>query len=117
LPSGLYFFDLADFREVADLRELEDFSVPVFFVPDFFDPDAFFDEDVLELVDFFFGTFFPFCRASESPIAIACLRLVTFLPLPPLFNVPRLRLRMAPSTSLEALGEYFRAIGLGSCQT
>jgi hypothetical protein len=25
-------------------------------------------------------------------------------------SVPRLRLRIAPSTSLEALGEYFRAI-------
>jgi hypothetical protein len=38
------------------------------------------------------------------------LRLVTFLPLPPLFNVPRLRLRIALSTSFEALGEYFLAM-------
>jgi hypothetical protein len=43
------------------------------------------------------GTFAPFSRASESPIAIACLRLVTFPPLP-LLRVPFLRLRMALST-------------------
>jgi hypothetical protein len=46
-------------------------------------------------LDFDFGgTFAPFSRASESPIAMACLRLLTFLPLL-LFNVPRLRRRMA----------------------
>jgi hypothetical protein len=39
----------------------------------------------------FFGTFFPSARASESPIAIACLRLLTFLPDRPLFKVPALR--------------------------
>lgn len=33
---------------------------------------------------FFFGTFAPFLRASDKPIAIACLRLFTFPPLPPL---------------------------------
>ena len=38
--------------------------------------------------DFFLGTFAPLLRASESPIAIACLRLVTFLPLRPLFSLP-----------------------------
>src|ERR1700687_2351101 len=32
---------------------------------------------------FFFGTFAPFLRASERPMAIACLRLVTLPPLPP----------------------------------
>jgi hypothetical protein len=56
------------------------------------------------------GTFFPLLRASESPIAIACLRLLTFLPLLPLLSVPRLRLRIARSTSLDALREYRRAI-------
>src|ERR1700686_4022212 len=35
-----------------------------------------------------FGTFFPSALASERPIAIACLRLVTFLPDRPLFRVP-----------------------------
>src|SRR4051812_41195645 len=36
----------------------------------------------------FFGTFAPDLRASDRPIAIACLRLFTFLPLRPLFSVP-----------------------------
>jgi hypothetical protein len=39
---------------------------------------------------FFFGTFAPALRASESPIAMACLRLVTFFPLP-LRSVPCFR--------------------------
>jgi hypothetical protein len=50
------------------------------------------------------GTFLPFLRASESPIAIACLRLFTFPPRPPLprFKVPRLRLCIARLTSFDA---------------
>src|SRR6059058_1801483 len=56
------------------------------------------------------GTFLPFLRASERPMAIACLRLFTFLPLLPLLSLPRLRLRIARSTSFEALREYRRAI-------
>jgi hypothetical protein len=42
--------------------------------------------------DFFLGTFSPFFRAFESPIAIACFRLLTLPPFPPrpLFAVPRL---------------------------
>src|SRR5262245_35468951 len=56
------------------------------------------------------GTFFPFFRASDSPIAIACLRLLTFLPLRPLFSVPLLRFFIARLTSLEAPLEYRRAI-------
>src|SRR5919201_812406 len=55
---------------------------------------------------FFLGTFFPARRASESPIAIACLRLFTFLPLRPLLSVPRLRSCMARSTFLDAPFEY-----------
>ena len=43
-------------------------------------------------------------------MAMACLRLLTFLPLLPLLSVPRLRLRMLRSTSLEALREYRRAM-------
>src|SRR3954451_11298551 len=61
---------------------------------------------------FFFGTFLPSRRASDSPMAIACLRLFTFLPLPPLFKVPRLRLCIARSTFLDAPFEYLRAIPL-----
>src|SRR6266850_6262953 len=56
------------------------------------------------------GTFLPFLRASDSPIAIACLRLLTLPPLPPfpLLKVPRFRRRIAPSTSLLAPRLYFR---------
>src|SRR4051812_28857499 len=43
----------------------------------------------------FLGTFFPSFRASDRPIAIACLRLVTFLPERPLFSVPFLRFFIA----------------------
>ena len=62
------------------------------------------------LFDFFFGTFLPFWRASDRPIAIACLRLFTFFLLRPLLSVPFLRLRIARSTSFDALFEYFRAM-------
>src|SRR5580704_8313154 len=58
----------------------------------------------------FFGTFMPAARASESPIAIACLRLVTLLPERPLFRVPALRFFITRSTSAEAFLEYFRAM-------
>ena len=60
--------------------------------------------------DAFFGTFLPSARASERPIAIACLRLVTFRPERPLFNVPALRFFITRSTSAEAFLEYFRAM-------
>lgn len=46
-------------------------------------------------------------RASESPIAIACLRLFTVLPDLPLFSVPRFLRRIALSTISWALGPYF----------
>jgi hypothetical protein len=58
----------------------------------------------------FFGTFLPLARASESPIAMACLRLFTVLPERPLFKVPALRFFIARSTSAEAFLEYFRAM-------
>ena len=41
---------------------------------------------------------------------MACLRLLTFLPLRPLFSVPFLRFFIARSTYLEAPREYLRAI-------
>jgi hypothetical protein len=110
-------FVVADLdREDLDREDLarEDVDLAVLDPEDFEPADFFALEEVGFLVDFFAdflaGTFLPFWRASESPMAMACLRLVTFLPLPPLLRVPRLRLCMAPSTSLEAAGEYFRAI-------
>jgi hypothetical protein len=54
----------------------------------------------------FAGTFAPFRRASESPIATACLLLVTFLPLRPLFSVPRFRLLIVRSTDFCAALPY-----------
>jgi len=54
----------------------------------------------------FRGTFAPFLRASESPIAIACFRLFTFRPLPDL-SVPFLRRRIALATRFCAAGPYF----------
>jgi hypothetical protein len=45
-------------------------------------------------------------------MAMACLRLFTFIPLLPLLRVPRLRLRIARSTSFEAPREYRRAMVL-----
>lgn len=46
------------------------------------------------------GTFPPARRASLSPIAIACFRLVTFRPEPPDRSVPRLRSCIARFTLL-----------------
>ena len=55
-----------------------------FFDDLFVDDDRFFEDRFFELDrfddDFLLGTFPPFARASESPMAIACLRLVTFFP-------------------------------------
>ena len=56
------------------------------------------------------GTFLPFLRASERPMAIACFRLLTFLPLRPLLSVPFFRFRITRSTSFDAPFEYLRAI-------
>src|ERR1043166_8194024 len=57
---------------------------------------------------FFLGTLAPFLRASERPIAIACLRLLTFPPRPPLplFSLPFLYLCISRFTSFPALREY-----------
>src|SRR3954454_20762382 len=98
LPRRQLFFEdfFADFFEdffVVDF--FEDFLVDFF--ADFFE-------------DFFDGTFAPSRRASESPMAIACLRLFTFLPELPLFSVPRLRSCIAFSTFFEAFLPYFDAM-------
>src|SRR6201996_6832138 len=62
----------------------------------------------------FFGTFLPSALASERPIAIACLRLMTFRPERPLFKVPALRFFITRSTSAGAFREYFRAMIISS---
>jgi hypothetical protein len=61
------------------------------------------------------GTFAPFFRASESPIAIACSRLFTLPPWPdfPRRRVPRLRRRIALLTLLLAPLPYRRRPDLG----
>src|SRR3954467_5081743 len=77
---------------------------PDFFLLLFFFLELFFFEP------FFGGTFLPSARASERPIAIACLRLLTFLPERPLFKVPALRFFIARPTLADAFLEYFRAM-------
>jgi hypothetical protein len=68
----------------------------------------FLEEDFRFLVDDRFrGTFPPARRASDKPIAIACLRLVTFLPDRPLFSVPRFRSCIAFLTFCDAFLPYF----------
>src|SRR5215207_9393167 len=52
------------------------------------------------------GTLPPASRASDSPIAIACFLLVTFLPERPLFNSPRFISCMAFSTFSPAFLPY-----------
>ncbi len=52
----------------------------------------------------------PFFRAIDRPIAIACFRLFTVLPLLPLFKRPRLYSRISRSTSLDAAREYLLAM-------
>src|SRR5262245_1885031 len=52
------------------------------------------------------GTFAPFLRASLNPMAMACLRLLTFRP-EPLFSVPFFLRRIAESIRLDAAFPYF----------
>ena len=83
-----------DFRrdEEADLEREEDFDR---------------EDDFEREADFFAGTLPPALRASESPIAIACLRLVTFLPERPLRSLPRFISCIDFSTFFEAFFPYF----------
>ena len=64
------------------------------------------DFRALLALDFFAGTLPPARRASDNPIAIACLRLFTVFPERPLFNVPRLRSCIAFFTLLAAFFPY-----------
>src|SRR5207248_3123742 len=59
---------------------------------------------------FFFGTLAPFLRACDRPIAMACLRLLTFVPDLPLLSLPRLYSCIVFSTFLLAALPYFRAM-------
>jgi hypothetical protein len=68
------------------------------------------------------GTLPPALRASESPIAIACFLLVTFLPERPLLSVPLLRSCIAFSTFSAAFFPYLamgflRFVNLRSLET
>jgi hypothetical protein len=65
---------------------------------------------VFLVFEVFLGTFLPSALASESPMAIACLRLLTFLPDRPLLRVPALRFFIARPTLADAFLEYFRAM-------
>ena len=58
------------------------------------------------------GTLAPFSRASDNPIAIACLRLFTVPPLPPLplLSVPFFLRRIALATVLFAAFPYLRPL-------
>jgi len=76
-----------------------------FFVDVFFLDDAFFLEDA-----FFFGTFAPARRASDSPMAIACFRLVTFFFDLPLFKVPLFRSSIAFLTFACAVFPYLAIV-------
>src|ERR1700689_1790878 len=60
-------------------------------------------------LDFFFGTLAPFLRASDRPMAMACLRLFTTPPLPPFpdLSLPRFSLCMAFLTLSPAALPYF----------
>jgi hypothetical protein len=61
----------------------------------------------MELDYFFFrGTLAPDFRASDSPMAIACFRLVTFLPERPLLSVPLFLRCIADLTFLPAALPY-----------
>jgi hypothetical protein len=70
--------------------------------------DDFRDDDFRREDDRFLrGTLPPARRASDSPMAIACFRLVTFLPDRPLRSVPRFRSCIAFATFCEAFRPYF----------
>jgi hypothetical protein len=63
---------------------------------------------------FFRGTLAPAPRASDRPIAIACLRLLTRLPERPLRSAPRFSSCIALRTFLPLALPYLRAIVLSS---
>lgn len=56
------------------------------------------------------GTFFPARRASDKPIAIACLGFVTFFLLRPMVSLPSCISCNSRPTCSEAAGEYLRPL-------
>lgn len=71
------------------------------------------EDFLLELfffVLFFFGTFAPALRASDKPMAMACLRLVTFFLLRPLFSFPFFIACISRSTDFDAAFPYLREL-------
>jgi hypothetical protein len=92
---------VAELRAVRRCDELLFFALLFFALVllalDFFAPDFF-------AADFLRGTLAPSRRASERPIAMACLRLVTFLPLRPLLSWPRFISCISSRTFSPALG-------------
>src|SRR4051794_31072406 len=64
------------------------------------------ENERVQLLFFFLGTLAPFFRAFDRPMAMACLRLLAFPPLP-LFCVPFLVFFTAFLTSLWAFLPYF----------
>lgn len=99
-------------RLAVDLRAVDLRAVVFFALPRF---AVVFRPDDLRAVDFLAparlrGTFAPFSRASDRPIAMACSRLVTRPPCPalPRFSVPVFRRRIALSTRLPAALPYRR---------
>src|SRR5207245_11443051 len=65
----------------------------------------------------FLGTFAPFLRASESPMAMSCLRLFTVPPFPPLpdLSVSLFLRRIALATVLPAALPYLLPPGFFRC--
>jgi hypothetical protein len=84
------------------LREVERFFAVFFLVDPPLRGEAFFAEVFFFGVLFLRGTFPPSLRASDKPMAMACLRLVTFLPERPDFSVPLFFSCIAFSTLLDA---------------
>jgi hypothetical protein len=107
------FFAVEDFFEAVRFVLPLLFFVVLFFEAVFFEDEAafFVDEEAFFDPDDFFagGTFPPSRRASESPMAMACFRLVTFFP-DPLFSVPRLYLCISVSTLSDAFFPYLLAM-------
>jgi hypothetical protein len=97
-------FLAADFFAPVLLAGLPAFFAADFLAPFFADLPAFLAADFF--APFFFGTFAPSARASDNPIAIACLRLVTFLPLRPDLSLPFFISSIALSTFFPDFLEY-----------
>jgi hypothetical protein len=110
------FFEDDDFFDEAFFDDDEAFFEEAFFVEAFFEDVPFFDEPPFFEDDDFFdealrdGTLSPSARASEMPMAMACLRLFTFAPEPPLFNLPEPYSCITFETFFCALGPYLVAI-------